>query len=156
MQIAPNPVTRAVTPKPADEPKVNAVRSGIADGIRALGAGYADLGSQMSVTVDKASIYPIESVGAAGTVLRAATKPVPVLRKVGSMTATGSTFVAAFQGMVLSSMMTAPGSMVSDLANMLADKVDGKKSYDGSLGFGFAAAEGYRQKLEADAAAGRS
>ena len=142
MNVAPNssiaasaakkPAPKADAPKD-DAPKVGAVRSGVADALRAVGAGYAEATDWNAVVVDKGTIYPIESIYSVGSAYKAATHKIPVVNKsAGLFSVLG--FLGSFQGMIAGSLLRAPGSLAKDVTHSLADKIDGDKTFDGSMG----------------------
>lgn len=123
----------AVTGPAPEEPKVAGVRAGVADALRAVGSGYAEYADKNAAVVDNAMIYPVESVHAVGTLYKAATGNIPYVKKTGFVfTALG--YLAAVQNLVASSLVRAPAQFANDLTHIAADAIDGKKSFDRSIG----------------------
>src|SRR5438045_3801537 len=119
------PATAAAAKAPAkkadDQPQVGAVRSTIADGLRAVGAGYNEATDWNAVTVDKATIYPIESIYGVGKAYSDTVGKIPVVGKTSAVFSVLG-FLGTFQGMIAGSLLRAPGELASDLTNKLADK----------------------------------
>jgi hypothetical protein len=129
------PAAAAPVPPAATAEEVGAVRHGVATAIRSVGAGI-DAGShQVGLVSDKSWIYPIEGLGQAGKAVKQVTDGKPVVGKVGGIVGTGLPFAAGFYGMLFSGMLQAPGTVAKDLANGLADRVDGQKTQESTFGF---------------------
>jgi hypothetical protein len=123
----------AKKPAKGDDPQVSAFRSSVANGLRAIGTGYGEATDWNAVTVDKGTIYPIESLYSAGSAYRAATAKIPLVNKTaGIFSVIG--FLGSFQGMIAGSLLRAPGELAKDVTSSLADKIDGGKSFDGNVG----------------------
>lgn len=130
---APAPAT-----PPAAAPHVGAVRTTIADGLRAAGEGVAHATGMNGLMVDKAYIYPVESAYSTGKLLGLATKKLGPVGKAASFVGNGAGFITAFHGMIIGGMMRTPGVTVNDIAHAIADKIDGKQTLNGDFGAGFA------------------
>ncbi len=113
---------------PAPQPQAGALGTRIADGLRSIGIGIAKATDMNGLVIDKAYIYPVESVYTTGKLLANATAKVPQVSKAlgGAFKAGG--FVTAFHGMILSSMLRSPGQTVREFTHAIADAIDGQKT----------------------------
>lgn len=133
MDIAPAAAAAAARPAATAEPRLGPVQSGVAAGLRAVGAGYAAQSDHAAAVVDEALIYPVESVQAAGSVYKGLTRNVPVVKKTGvAFTVLG--YLAAVQNLIATNLLRAPAEAVHDFTHKAADAIDGKKSFDGKIG----------------------
>ncbi len=115
------------------EPQVNAVGAGVADALRAVGAGYSTYANKNAAVVDQALIHPVETVHAVGTLYKEGTKNIPVVKKTGFVfTALG--YLASVQNLIASSLTRAPAETAHDITHAVADSIDGKKSFDQKMG----------------------
>jgi hypothetical protein len=153
MQPVSNTTVAPTTTTPdAKEPLVGGgVQGAVGDFIRAAGAGYATAAAQEAVAVDKASIHPFEALGTATGLLRDKTAHVKGVNKATSILHTVGGFAMLILTSNVSGTLRAPGDTAQDLANHVADAIDGKQTATGwSLGWGVRTPEGE------DAAAPRS
>ncbi len=127
---APRPISP--TPAPA-----GVVRSGLANGIRDVGDGVFEATRQIGITADKTSIYPIESVYTVGKDIGKGISKLPVVGKFGGTVGTVIGFLGAVQGMMLSSLLRAPGEVAKDTASLVADQIDGQKTPRNGFGYGW-------------------
>lgn len=129
-----SPAPTTASAAPAKKQSVAAsVRQATADSLRGIGAGYAEQGQMSAAVVDMGFIYPIESVYAAGRLYKEGTKNVPLLKKTGGI-ATVAGFLASYQNLIASSLISAPSEVVGDITHAAADQIDGKKTFDNRLG----------------------
>ncbi|MCW2925180.1 MAG: hypothetical protein JWM98_2584 [Thermoleophilia bacterium] len=107
------------------------------DLLRSGGAGYQAATHASGVEVDKASIYPFETIMTGTGLLKEKTSHIKGVSKATSLLNT----IAGFGTLIVTSNVSgttrAPGDTASDLANHVADMIDGKKTAQGwSLGWG--------------------
>lgn len=117
------------TPAPAPQPAVpSAARAGVATVIRSAGAGLGDASRDAMVTNDKINIYPSEVLFGVHSAFKNSHLPGPV-RNVGDKVFYGAGYVAGFSNIIYSSMIgNGPGAFAQQVANRVADKVDGQKT----------------------------
>lgn len=136
MSIPGRPGTAPQGPANGDVPQIGAARQTVADSIRAVGAGFAQATELNGVVTDKAYIHPIESAYAAGRAVGKYTQKVPKLHKVTNLLFSGTAFITAFHGMIMGGVLRSPGNVARDVANSIADRIDGQQTLDGDFGFG--------------------
>lgn len=147
MQISATTPTIPVATAPQDEPTppfnpgpapagtVGPVRRGLATVIRDVGAGLNEASDNMGVAADKAMIHPVEAAYGAAAVIKDKTKNLPKpVAKVASVAGSGLGFVSAYYGLIMGSMIRTPGQALRDIANSVANKIDGQKSQVGDFG----------------------
>jgi hypothetical protein len=121
------------------KPEVGSVRSGAANSLRSVGAGLDQASEMIGVQADKMYIHPVETLYGASMQVKRVTadkaKPLQVVGSATSKTLGVGGFVAAFYGMIAGGILRAPGDTAHDLSNAVADKIDGQKTFDGSIGF---------------------
>lgn len=120
-----NVTATAPVPTPAPSNKLSSV---IADGLRSIGTGVARATDMNGLVVDKAYIYPVESVYTTGKLLKAATGKVPQASRVVGQVFNAGGFITAFHGMIMANMLRAPGQAVRELTHAAADAIDGQKT----------------------------
>ncbi len=136
---------KTTTPPPAtpDGGDVNAgggVQGVIGDALRAGAAGYSAVTRQQSVEADKIAIHPFETVATATGLLKNKTANVKYVNKATSLLHTIGGFAMLVLTSNVSSTLRSPGNTAVDLANRVADAIDGKDTAEGwSLGWGLRA-----------------
>ena len=154
MQIS-APTTPPVTPQ-----QTAGFRPGLANGMRATGAGFATASDQIGTAADKAYIYPVESAFTFGRVLSAATQDMnPKVHSIAGKVGTVLTYIGAYDNLMVAGMLRTPGAVADDVLNMVANKIDGGQgavaaaSKDYSVGWsGLAHAQDVRDAAAAAAA----
>lgn len=144
--ITPAAVAKSSAAPPPVQPPVaahaGAVRTGVANTLRAVGAGVDHASELIAVEADKGYIRPIEALYSASTAIKNATQNKSGLVKkvggVGSKAFGVGGFVSAFYSMIVGGILRAPGDVVGDVARSVADKIDGSKTFDGTIGPGIA------------------
>jgi hypothetical protein len=118
--------------KPKDYP--NFLQRGVAGTLRSIGVGAGRAGVASAAIGDQLYIGPTEAVMGASTLARQTTAGVPVVGKVVGKAATGVTFLTAFNNLIFGMLVRQPSDFVAGATHALADSIDGKKTYNGSLG----------------------
>lgn len=107
------------------------VQGAIGDALRASAGGYLASTKVAAVEVDKGMIYPFESVATATGLLKEKTAGIKGLSKATSILHTVGGFALLILSSNLSATVRAPGETAVDLANRVADAIDGRESADG-------------------------
>lgn len=110
--------------------------TGIADVIRGVGAGYLQAGKSMAIAAEKGYIYPLEGAYTAANALASATSNVKYVGKATGYLKIGIALAGTMHSAQISGMLKAPGQTVDDAARSIADKIDGKSTFDGRWGLG--------------------
>ena len=129
------PVTAATPQQPAqpEQPASAAdkVRGAVADVIRGIGAGWEAQSTGSAVTVDKAAIYPIETVYTATDLLRKSTANIKYVNKATGLLHTVGMFGGLIYATNTSGMVRATGDNGNELLHQVADLVDGQDTAQG-------------------------
>jgi hypothetical protein len=124
----PTAAASAVAAPAPPEASIGGFRGGVAEALRAVGAGFAAQGDHGAAVIDAALLHPYETVNAVGTLYKGATKDVPVLKKTG-VAFTVLSYLTALQGMIATSLWRAPGDLVHNATHRAADLLDGKQTH---------------------------
>lgn len=133
--------TPATTPPVAAPSALGRAQRAVADFVRAAGAGYNAVSKQSAVEVDKAAIHPFEAVSTVTGVIKDKTANIKGVNRATNILHT----IGAFGMLVLtanvSGTVRAPGETASDIANHIADAIDGRKTANGwGIGWGLRSA----------------
>jgi hypothetical protein len=131
---APGSATTPAPTAPGGPSKAGAVGTAVADILRSAGTGIVKATDLNGLSVDKAYIYPVEGAYATGKLLKNATAKVPLVSRILGTVGSGAGFVSAFHGMIMASMLRAPGTTVRELLNGVADAIDGRATSGGAGG----------------------
>lgn len=129
------PISPSAAAAPTATPRVGGVLSTVANHVRALGTGMWQAGDFMSMETDRGFIRPVEGLFALQDLVGQHTKPGGLPNKIGTKAFWGAGFGTAYYGLILEGMLKAPGIFLRDIANTVADKIDGKKTADGTFGY---------------------
>lgn len=122
MQVVPSITAPVISAAPQPE----GVRSGIANGLRTVGDGLRIASEQVGTATDKGYIYPVDSAFTLGKVLSAATmNSNPKVHKVAGTVGTVLTFIAAYDALLVGSLMRTPGATANQVLSIVANKIDG-------------------------------
>jgi hypothetical protein len=131
------------TPAAPKQPLVGGgVQGAVGDLIRGAGAGYAQATKLEGVQADKAAIVPFETVITATSLLKDKTANVKHVSTATNLLNTIAGFGMLIVSSNVSGTLRAPGQTVQDLANHVADAIDGKQTAQGwNLGWGVVAGQ---------------
>jgi hypothetical protein len=122
---------------PVADPRAGGVQGLIGDAIRSSAAGYQTATRTSSVQAEKAAIHPFESVSTITGLLKDKTANIKgVGRATGLLHTIGGFALLIMSSNVTSSLKT-PGDSAVDIANRVADLIDGRQTAEGwNLGWG--------------------
>ena len=128
--------THGVQPQ-ADPRAGGGIQGVIGDVLRAGAAGYQQATKSTGIQADKAAIYPFETVSTATNLLKQKTANIKGVSTVTGLLHTIGGFALLIGAANVTGGLTAPGRTTVDLANRVADLIDGRDTARGwSLGWG--------------------
>lgn len=135
--------------KPTEQPLAGGgVQGAIGDLIRSSAAGYQAATHQEQVAADKIAIHPFETVATATGLLKDKTKNVKYVNQATSLLHTIGGFAMLILTSNVTSTLGSQGSTAVDLANRVADAIDGKDTAQGwSLGWGLRSPDGEKGEM---------
>lgn len=142
--VATRPATTPIAPAAAAEPAgtAPAVAGGglqglIGDALRSGAAGYQAVARQSAVQADKAAIHPFEAVTTATGLLKEKTSGLKGVNRATGILHTVGGFAMLILTANVSAGLRSPGETAVDVANRVADAIDGRDTAQGwSLGWG--------------------
>lgn len=128
--------------KPEADPRAGGGIQGlIGDVIRSSASGYQAAVRSSAVEADKAAIHPFEAVATTTGVIKDKTANIKGVNKATGLLHTIGGFAMLILTSNVSGTLRAPGDTAVDLANRVADLIDGKDTGKGwSIGWGVGAA----------------
>jgi hypothetical protein len=139
------PTTAPNAGAPAGDPRAGGggVQGLIGDVIRSSAAGYQAVARGTAVEADKAAIHPFEAVSTATGLLKDKTAKVKGVNKATGLLHTIGGFAMLILTSNVSGTLRAPGETAVDVANRVADMIDGRDTAQGwNLGWGVRTTDG--------------